>query len=242
MLNYALLAALGDGRGSIHRRCMVNKVRVWDLPTRVFHWGLALCFVGLVITGQIGGAAMDWHFRLGYTVLSLLAFRVVWGLVGGRWSRFSAFVVGPTTILRYLQGRGTPRQSVGHNPLGSLSVLALLAFALLQVGTGLISDDEIATSGPLAKMVAGSWVSFATYYHAKVGKYILITLVLLHIAAMIFYQVARKEKLMQAMVTGDKEFGEAFDSARDDTKSRVLAALLWATCIALVIGLVQWAG
>ncbi|MES2951899.1 MAG: cytochrome b/b6 domain-containing protein [Pseudomonadota bacterium] len=220
---------------------MVNKVRVWDLPTRVFHWSLVVCFVGLVITGQIGGAAMDWHFRFGYTVLSLLMFRAVWGVFGGRWSRFSAFVVGPVTILRYLQGRGTPLQTVGHNPLGSLSVLALLAFALLQVATGLISDDEIATTGPLAKMVAGSWVSFATYYHAKVGQYILITLVLLHIAAVVFYQTVRKERLIQSMLTGDKEVAEPFDNARDDVRSRALAAVVLLACITLVTGLVQWA-
>lgn len=216
---------------------MVNRVRVWDLPTRVFHWSLVLCFVGLVITGQIGGAAMPWHFRMGYAVLSLLLFRLFWGFCGGRWSRFSGFVVGPTTILRYVQGRGTPQQSVGHNPLGSLSVLALLAFAFLQVATGLFSDDEIATAGPLAKLAASSWVTYTTYYHTKIGKIVLIVLVQLHIAAMIFYWVKHKDNLVMPMLQGDKELAEPFESSRDDTRSRSLALLVFVVCAGLVGGL-----
>ena len=144
-------------------------------------------------------------------------------------------------LLRYLQGRST-RALVGHNPLGSLSVLALLGFALLQVATGLISDDEIATTGPLTSKVPGAWVSKATYYHSAVGKYILIALVLLHIGAMVFYRFKHKENLVPAMWHGDKEFSEPQQSARDDAKSRLLAVLVFAVCAGLVTGLVQWAG
>ena len=221
---------------------MVSKVRVWDLPTRIFHWSLALCFVGLLISGEVGGDAMVWHFRMGYAVLSLLLFRLSWGFLGGHWSRFSAFVVSPFTTWRYVQGQGTTRQSVGHNPLGSWSVLALLAFTLLQVAAGLCSDDDIATSGPLAKWVSGSWVGYATYYHTKVGKVILIVLVQLHLAAIVFYRVRRQENLVRPMLLGDKLLPEPFESARDDTNARVLACAVLAVCVGLVIGLVQWAG
>ncbi len=219
----------------------MNKVRVWDLPTRVFHWSLVLCLVGLVVSGQIGGAAMVWHFRLGYAVLSLLLFRMVWGFIGGRWSRFNVFVVGPMAMLRYLQGHNTPA-SVGHNPLGALSVLALLCFALLQVATGLISDDEIATAGPLAKMVSGTWVGKATYYHNAIGQYVLYALVSLHLAAMVFYRFKRKDNLVPAMWHGDKVLAEPHTSARDDGKSRVTALAVFLVCAGLVTGLVQWAG
>ena len=221
---------------------VLNTVRVWDLPTRLFHWSLAACFVGLVVSGQVGDAAMVWHFRLGYTVLSLLLFRLVWGFVGGRWSRFSVFVVGPVAVWRYLQGRGTALQSVGHNPLGALSVLALLGFLLLQVATGLFSDDEIATTGPLAKMASSVWVGRATYYHSEVGKYILISLVFLHIAALVFYRVRRNQNLVRAMVVGDKEFATPFENARDDGRSRLVAGIVFLMCCALVAGVVQWAG
>ena len=221
---------------------MGSKVRVWDLPTRVFHWSLALCFTGLLVTGEVGGEAMVWHFRLGYTVLTLILFRLAWGFIGGYWSRFHAFVVSPMATLRYVQGQGVARQSVGHNPVGSWSVLALLAFTLLQVAAGLFSDDEIATSGPLAKWASSSWVGYATYYHTKIGKVILIVLVQLHIAAIIFYWVRRKENLLGPMLSGDKVLAESFESARDDAKARWLAAAIWAACAALVMGLVQWAG
>lgn len=220
----------------------MSKVRVWDLPTRLFHWSFAVCCVALVVSGQFGDGAMVWHFRLGYAVLSLLLFRLVWGFMGGRWSRFSTFVVGPTAIGRYLQGRGTALQSVGHNPLGALSVLALLGFALLQVATGLFSDDEIATNGPLAKMAPSMWVGRATHYHSAVGKYILIALVLLHVAALVFYRVRHKKKLVLAMVVGDKELPDPFESARDDVRSRLLACAVFGVCAGLVAGLVQWAG
>lgn len=219
----------------------MNKVRIWDLPTRVFHWGLVVCLLGLIVTGKVGGETMAWHFRLGYTVLSLLLFRLVWGFVGGFWSRFHVFVVGPAAIWRYLQG-GHSSPSVGHNPLGALSVLAMLALVLVQVSSGLISDDEIATSGPLAKMVSSAWVTQATYYHKAIGQYVLYALVLLHLAAMVFYHFKRKENLVSAMVVGDKMLPEQHTSARDDGKSRLAALVVFAMCAGLVTGMVQWAG
>lgn len=162
---------------------MSHTVRVWDLPTRVFHWALVLGVIGLVATGEVGGDAMLWHFRLGYAVLSLLLFRVLWGFVGGRWSRFASFVHGPSTVLAYLRGQGRPEHSVGHNPLGAGSVLALLGMLLLQVLSGSFSDDEIAATGPMARFVSNATVKLLTQYHSEVGKSILILLVVLHVGA-----------------------------------------------------------
>ena len=220
---------------------MKNTVRVWDLPTRVFHWCLVLCFVGLVATGQIGGDAMVWHFRTGYAIFSLLLFRLVWGFIGGYWSRFSVFVVGPLTIFRYARGTSMPTL-VGHNPLGAMSVLALLLFPMLQVATGLMSDDEIATAGPLAKFLSGYWVNKATYYHTAIGQYVLYALVLLHIGAIIFYRTTRKEDLMPAMWHGDSVTFEPHISARDDVKSRFLALSIFVLCALLTASLVRWLG
>ena len=223
------------------RSLKLNKVRIWDLPTRVFHWGLAICVAGLVVTGKLGGETMVWHFRLGYTVLSLLLFRLIWGFMGGHWSRFAVFIKGPVAILRYLQGGNTPL-SVGHNPLGALSVVALLGFLLLQVTTGLVSDDEIATSGPLAKMVPGIWVARATWYHIAIGQYVLYALMLLHFVAIAFYHFRRRESLLPAMWHGDKELTVPQISARDDAKTRLFALGVFVLCACLVTGLVQWAG
>ena len=220
---------------------MSHKVRVWDLPTRCFHWALVLCFGGLVTTAQIGGDAMAWHFRCGYAVLSLLLFRIIWGVVGGRWSRFSSFTYAPTTILAYIKGRGLPEHAIGHTPLGAGSVFALLGFLLLQVATGLLSDDEIAAAGPLSKFVSNAVVSSATFYHAAVGKLVLIGLVVLHISAIFFYHFKKRENLVMPMILGDKKTDSAVADSRDDVGSRTLALVIFLGCAALVAGMVKLA-
>lgn len=221
---------------------MSHKVRVWDLPTRCFHWGLVVCFMGLITSAQIGGDAMAWHFRSGYAVLSLLLFRIIWGLVGGRWSRFTSFIYAPATILAYVKGRGLPEHTVGHNPLGSGSVFAMLGFLLLQVTTGLVSDDEIAYAGPLSKFVSNAVVSFATFYHAAIGKRVLIGLVVLHISAIVFYYLKKRQNLVLPMILGDKETDSAVMSSRDDLGSRTWALAIFSGCVALVAGMVKLAG
>lgn len=207
------------------------RLRVWDLPTRLFHWALALCFAGLMITGTVGGAAMTFHFRFGYATLALLLFRFVWGLVGGRWSRFSSFWFSPAATLAYLKGRNLAVERVGHNPLGALSVWALLAFLTAQVATGLVSDDEISFAGPLTHLVSNATVALATSYHANVGKFILLALVLLHLAALVYY-THRKHRLVSAMIHGDKLLDTAAQPSRDDVFTRLLALFIVALCAA----------
>lgn len=209
----------------------LNKVRVWDLPTRLFHWTLALGVICLAVSGLIGGNAMAWHFRFGYAVLSLLLFRVVWGLVGGRWSRFGAFIYAPQSVIHYLKGRGKPEHSVGHSPIGAGSVFAMLGILLAQVGTGLLSDDEIAAAGPLTRFVSNAMVSLATNYHKNIGKWLLLALVALHIGAIVFY-LWRKHNLVNAMLHGDKELVVAVPGSRDDALSRAGAVLVFALCAA----------
>lgn len=209
-------------------------VRVWDAPTRLFHWALVICVVGLGVTSQLGGSAMVWHFRFGYGVLTLLLFRFVWGLLGGYWSRFATFLVGPSAIWRYLRGQGRPQDSVGHNPLGSLSVVAMLLFLGLQVTTGLMSDDEIANAGPLTRFVSSAWVSNATFYHKNIGKFILLGLVVLHLCAIAFYYFRNRENLVKPMITGDKVINFSAPSARDNWSDRRRAGLIFLLCMGLV--------
>ncbi|HEY3049940.1 MAG TPA: cytochrome b/b6 domain-containing protein [Polaromonas sp.] len=208
------------------------KVRVWDLPTRLFHWALVACVIGLAITGTVGGSAMVWHFRFGYCVLTLLLFRIIWGLVGGRWSRFGAFIYTPQSVINYLKGQGRPEHGVGHSPIGAGSVFAMLGFLLMQVGSGLFSDDEIAFAGPLTRFVSNDAVSLATNYHKNIGKWVLLGLVLLHLLAIIFY-LRRKHKLVGAMLHGDKELVIPVPPSRDDTASRMAALLILAVCAAV---------
>ena len=212
----------------------LHTVRVWDLPTRLFHWTLTLCIVGLAITGSVGGNAMVWHFRLGFGVLALLLFRLVWGLVGGRWSRFSAFIYSYRSLVNYLKGKGKSEHSVGHTPLGAGSVFALLIVLFAQVASGLFSDDEIAFAGPLTRFVSGATVNFATNYHANVGKWIILALVLLHIAAIIFY-LRRKQNLIKSMLYGDKELAVVTPASRDDAASRLVALATFGACATFAV-------
>jgi cytochrome b len=219
----------------MHNNQPLTTVRVWDLPTRIFHWALAICVIAQAITGTVGGNAMAWHLRLGYAVLALLLFRIIWGLVGGRWSRFSAFAYSPRSVFNYLKGRGKPEHGVGHSPIGAGSVFAMLFFLLAQVASGLFSDDEIASAGPLTRFVSNSAVSLATRYHSDIGKWVLLALVLLHLAAIVFY-LRRKHNLVGAMLHGDKQLALAAPPSRDDAASRFAAVLILAACA----GLAYW--
>jgi cytochrome b len=212
------------------------------LPTRVFHWALVACVLGLVTSAQIGGSAMDWHFRFGYAVLSLLLFRLIWGWVGGKWSRFASFLYSPATIIHYLKGQRQPDQAIGHNPLGALSVFALLGFLLLQAASGLVSDDEIAAAGPFVKWVSSAVTGKVTFYHADVGAVIIFTLIGLHVGAILFYRFKKNENLVRPMIFGDKDIPVMAPASRDDAWARLLALALFSGCAALVATLIQWAG
>ena len=220
----------------------LRAVRVWDLPTRIFHWLLAACVIASVVSAKIGGNAMVWHFRFGYVVFTLLAFRILWGLVGGRWSRFASFIYAPATTLRYLRGgsRAHEHHDVGHNPLGAFSVFGLLAILAAQVGTGLFADDEIANTGPLIKLVSGATSLLLTKWHKTFGQWIIISLVLLHVAAILFYLLKKKQNLVRPMLSGDKVLPADVPASADHVRSRGLALALVAACgavVAWVVGL-----
>jgi cytochrome b len=219
----------------------LQPIRVWDLPTRLFHWTLAVCVVGSVISAKVGGNALVWHFRLGYVVFALILFRLLWGVVGGRWSRFANFIYAPATTLRYLRGQSRPGEhlDVGHNPLGAFSVFGLLAVLAAQVGTGLFADDEIASTGPLIKFVSGATSELLTHWHKRYGQWLVIGLVLLHVAAIVFYRVRKKQNLVLPMFTGDKPLAAGVPASTDSAASRALAALLLAACAAGVAWLVS---
>lgn len=215
-----------------------HRVRVWDLPTRLFHWGLAASIAGLFVTGYTGGAAMYWHARFGYTVLALLLFRIVWGFVGGKWSRFASFLYSPRRVIRYL--RGDEESGLGHNPVGALSVFAMLAMLLVQAGTGLVSDDQISFTGPLNRFITEAQGLAATWFHKRVGQWAIVALIALHIAAITFYLVRRKRNLIQPMIDGDSApVPLAQPASRDDAQSRFAALLVFAVCASAVAWLTK---
>ena len=209
-----------------------TSVRVWDLPTRTFHWTLATCVIGSVISAKIGGNAMVWHFRFGYAIFALLAFRLLWGVLGGHWSRFVNFIYAPGTLLRYLRGASGEHEhhDVGHNPLGALSVFGLLALLTIQVSTGLFADDETANTGPLIKFVSGATSLSLTTWHRNLGQWLIIALVLLHVGAILVYLLKKRENLIHPMLSGDKPLAADVPASIDTWRSRLLAAALLAIC------------
>lgn len=179
------------------------EVRVWDLPTRLFHWLLLAGVTTSFITVKLGGNAMIWHGRAGTFVLSLLIFRLIWGFVGSPTARFQSFVKGPKAVWLYIQGRAVTPAFLGHNPLGALSVLALLCLFLFQALTGLGTTDDIFFDGPLVQTLSSDTVSLLTSLHKSTEPF-LLGLIALHLAAIAFYRLVKKTNLVRPMITGVK--------------------------------------
>ncbi len=206
-------------------------VRVWDVPTRLFHWLLVALVAVSLYTGLVGGfREMEWHVKSGYAILALLLFRLVWGVIGSRHSRFVDFVHGPRTVLAYARDLlgNAPAGTVGHNPLGGWSVTAMLFSLLVQAGTGLFSNDDILTEGPLASLVSKGVSDRITEVH-DANAVVLMVLIGVHLAAIAFYAVVKHENLVRAMITGRKP-------AAADAADAPFAPL-WRAVAALVVAI-----
>jgi len=210
-----------------------GRVRIWDLPTRLFHWLLVVLVTFSVVTAKIGGLWLDWHMRSGYAILALLVFRLLWGVAGSRHARLAHFVHGPRIVLAYLQGRH-PHDGAGHNPLGALSVVAILAVLLAQASTGLFTNDGSFTEGPLAKLVSSTTGERLSTIH-RWGELAIYALIGLHLAAVLFYLVVRRDNLIGPMITGDRRGIDAHP-ARDDAALWLRAAVM----LALAAGLTAY--
>lgn len=221
----------------------MTSIRIWDLPTRLFHWLLAAAIFALIATGMTGGDALVWHFRLGYAVLALLLWRLVWGVAGGHWSRFVHVLPAPACLLRYLRRQATPADTAGHNPLGALAVFAILAIMLAQAVSGLMVDDEIFYQGSLTGRVASDWIAAATSWHSGWGKKLTLGIIVLHVGAIIFHTLTG-HKLIGPMFTGDRTLPEnvaaALPASRDGARERLLALAALAAAALIVWALVAW--
>lgn len=198
--------------------------RVWDLPTRVFHWALVIAVAAAIVTVKIGGDAMTWHFRCGYVVLGLMLFRLMWGFFGTRYARFTSFPVGWNSVRAYL--RGERFQGLGHNPLGSLSVLTMLVLLSLQATSGLFTSDEIDSEGPLAKHVSSAWSEHLSFWHADINAVLIYAMLVLHVVALLYYRFMRHERLVGAMFSGRKTTGLGEAGIEETWRTRLLGLLL----------------
>jgi cytochrome b len=194
-----------------------KKVRVWDLPVRLFHWTLVVLVIASYVSGRAGGDWMGLHFWSGYAILALLLFRIAWGFVGSTTARFSHFVRGPAAWFAYLRNfvTGRPTYDVGHNPVGGIMVLVLIFGVLAQAVAGLFAaDTDLGTvNGPLANIIPDKWVDRLTDFH-KFWINVLFWLVVLHVLAAITYLVLKRQNLIGAMVTGRKPLAEVAEAGK----------------------------
>ena len=185
---------------------MRKRVLVWDLPTRLFHWLLVILVGTSFVTAKMGGNAMRYHEWSGFAILALLLFRVVWGFVGSRESRFATFIRDPAKVFTYATNflhRNSPRY-LGHNPLGGWSIVAMLLALFIQAATGLFANDNIATVGPLYAWVSKETSDWLSGIH-KLNQKIIVVLVSIHLFAVLFHLLFKRENLVTPMITGIKE-------------------------------------
>ncbi|UCV22061.1 cytochrome b/b6 domain-containing protein [Ferribacterium limneticum] len=186
-----------------------QRIRLWDLPTRLFHWLLALAVIAAIVSGQLGGKLIDLHGKIGLAIIGLIAFRIVWGFAGSTYARFAQFFPTPAKIKVYLKGEW---RGVGHNPLGGLSVFSLIFLLTVQVLSGLFANDDIAFVGPLFELIDKSLSDRLSGIHELLSN-VLIALVVLHVVAVAFHGHFKKDNLVKPMITGWKE-GVSGESAK----------------------------
>ena len=182
----------------------LQTVKVWDLPTRLFHWILVMLMIAQWLTAE-NDSTIQYHIWGGYTVLVLVLFRVIWGFAGSDTARFRDFIRGPGAALAYVKAllRGETPLYLGHNPMGGWSIVAMLVLLLIQAGTGLFANDDITTEGPLYGWVSKGTSDWLTTIH-KFNFNLLLLVIAVHISAVLFYLFVKRENLIHPMLSGRK--------------------------------------
>ncbi|MGB0468842.1 MAG: cytochrome b/b6 domain-containing protein [Pontibacterium sp.] len=209
-------------------------IRVWDLPTRLFHWLLVGLFVFMIVSGESGDDLIEWHFYGGYLLSGLILFRIVWGLLGTRYARFTSFIFNPVYTLKYslrmVKGKAEPHY--GHNPAGGVMVILLLGLLSVQVASGLVTTDDVLWNGPFYDSVSEEITDLAGQVHHLLQE-ALIILVVLHVAAIVFHRLKYKDALVPAMFHGNKP-------AHDKTAG--IGAFSWIGLVVAVALATGWVG
>lgn len=191
----------------MNKASVTTSVKIWDLPTRVFHWTLVFGIGFSWLSAELGGLWMDWHMQAGILMLALIIFRIIWGFVGSETSRFSSFIKSPARAIHHwqeLKDRGTAYYA-GHNPLGAWMVVFLLVGVLLQAISGLFVSDDILVEGPLYGLVTESTAGALTSFH-HLWFNILLLAALIHILTIGFYKIRKRTNLIKAMVAGSADW------------------------------------
>lgn len=211
----------------------MRRIKVWDLPVRLFHWAIVLLIA--VAWGTQEYDRMEWHVWTGYTILTLLLFRLIWGFIGSDTARFNRFLKSPVAAMRHMAHitRREADREIGHNAAGGWMVLLMLALIGAQAGTGLFANDDANTEGPLMHLVSKETSDWLSHIHA-INFNLILAAVVLHILAILAYALLKRQDLVRPMVTGAKDLP-------DDAVPPRLLSPVWAAMVLLVAaGLVAW--
>jgi len=197
---------------------MKKNALIWDIPTRLFHWLLVISIVAQYATAKWLDNAVQWHFYIGYFALFLVTFRILWGFVGTRYARFSQFVTGPKSVLVYLKSLFNKHAppSEGHNPLGGWFVVVMLILVSVQAVSGLFMTDDIFLDGPYRHLATEAFTDIMSSIH-HIAFDILLYVICLHISAIVFYALYKKQRLVPAMVHGRKDVVEVTSENTENT-------------------------
>jgi cytochrome b len=220
-----------------------REIRVWDVPVRVVHWLLVALVSTSVATGLTGGNVLRIHRASGYAILTLVLFRLMWGVAGTRTARFASFLRGPGAVLEFARDTLAMKRPLhaGHNPLAGWHVLALLAALLVQATTGLFANDDIFFQGPLAPLVSSATSNALTTVH-RTNAWILLTLVALHVGAVLFHLVVERRNFVTAMFTGRARWPASVAAPELGRSRPWLALVLFMAACAAVALVVNAAG
>ncbi|AWB65142.1 hypothetical protein C2869_01200 [Saccharobesus litoralis] len=214
----------------------MSSIKVWDGATRLFHWLLVVCILGAWIT--IENRWILAHEIFGFTLLGLIVFRLIWGFVGSTTARFSHFMTRPTTAIQYLSAslNNQSQHYTGHNPSGGWMVIGLLGILLFQVVTGLYANNDLGFSGALADNVSKAFSDQLTQWHA-INFNLILAAIWLHLVAVFFYVLVKKDNLIKAMLTGRKPKNKTTHSITNNPEALKFVSLTWAISLGLVIAL-----
>ena len=211
----------------------MRRIKVWDLPVRLFHWSIVVLIAAAWTTQEFN--KMEWHMWIGYAILALLLFRIVWGFAGSDTARFVRFLKSPAAALRHLSHlrRREPDREIGHNAAGGWVVLLMLVLLGVQAGTGLFSNDDSDTDGPLVHLISKDRSDWLSKIHS-LNFNLILAVIVLHVVAIVAYAVLKRQNLVRPMLTGTKELP-------GDTAAPRLVSPVWAAVtLAMAAGAVVW--
>lgn len=213
---------------------MTNKLFVWDLPVRLFHWLLVISLLSAWYTSDGERGLIDYHLKIGYFILGLIIFRILWGLFGTHYAKFSQFLPTKTKLISYLQKSNQEKgyTTIGHNPLGGLMVVFMLSLILSQAVSGLFMNDDVFTTGPYYDSANSSVKKVMSFIHHNVFDVILIVSVL-HIGAILYYLFAKKINLIVPMITGYKLSNK--DNSHGIKSSKLLLFIILVLVVAVFL-------